>query len=251
MTSGQLVLVGDGGELLDVGDVELGIAEGLGVDGAGFVVDGGAQAVEVVGVDKLDLDAQARQRVVEEIVGAAVERSGGDDLVAGSGKGDDGERLRRLARGGGEGCRAAFESRDALLKDVGGGVHDAGVDVAELLEREETAGVVGILEEVGGGLVDGHGTRAGGGVGRLAGMDGERGKLLLFRFRHDALLQIRMAFVLRTAGTGSAGSKPTMKTARIRFQDPGRLTSRSVALSAFAAQEPHGRVRQPYTCTWP
>ena len=179
----QLVLVGDRGELLDVGDVELGIAQRLGVDGAGLVVDGGAQAVEVVGVDKLHLDAQPRQRVVEEIVGAAVERGGGDDLVAGRGQRGDGERLRRLARGRGQRRRAAFERRHALLKDVGGGVHDAGVDVAELLQREQAAGVVGVLEDVGGGLVDGHGARAGGGVGRLAGVNGQRGKLLLFRFR--------------------------------------------------------------------
>jgi hypothetical protein len=41
-----------------------------------------------------------------------------------------------------------------------------------------------------------------------------------------------------------------MKTARIRFQDPGRLISRSVALSAFAAQELDGQVPTPYTCTW-
>ena len=29
---------------------------------------------------------------------------------------------------------SAFERGDALLEDVGGGVHDAGVDVAELLQ---------------------------------------------------------------------------------------------------------------------
>jgi hypothetical protein len=42
-----------------------------------------------------------------------------------------------------------------------------------------------------------------------------------------------------------------MKTARIRFQDPGRLTSRSVTLSAFAVLETHGRVRMAYTWPWP
>jgi RNA-splicing ligase RtcB len=115
---------------------------------------------------------------VEEVVGAAVERGGGDDLVAGAGQGEDGERLGGLAGGRGERGRAAFERGDALLEDVGGGVHDAGVDVAELLEAEEAAGVVGIVEDVGGGLVDGHGARVGGGVGDLAGVNCERGKML-------------------------------------------------------------------------
>ncbi len=163
----QTVLVGDAGELLDVGDVELGIAERLGVDGAGLAVDGGAQAVEVVGVDEADGDAQARQRVVEEVVGAAVERGGGDDLVAGSARVVNGQRLGGLAGGGGQRRDAAFERGDALLEDVGGRVHDARVDVAEFLQREEAGGVVGVVEDVRGGLVDRHGARAGGGVDLL------------------------------------------------------------------------------------
>ena len=58
MTSGSLCSWAMAASCLDVGDVELGIAQRLGVDGAGLVVDGGAQAVEVVGVDKPHRDAQ-------------------------------------------------------------------------------------------------------------------------------------------------------------------------------------------------
>jgi len=76
---------------------------------------------------------------VEEVVGAAVERGGGDDLVAGAGEGKDGKGLGGLARGGGQRGDSAFERGDALLKDVGGGVHQPGVDVAKLLQREEAA----------------------------------------------------------------------------------------------------------------
>ena len=59
--------------------------------------------------------------------------------------------------------RAAFERGDALLEDVGRRVHDAGVDVAELLKPEEAGGVVGVVEDVRRGLVDRHGARLGGG----------------------------------------------------------------------------------------
>ena len=52
-----------------------------------------------------------------------------------------------------------------------GGVHDAGVDVADLGQREEIGGVLGVTELVGRGLVDGHGTRPRRGVGHLAGVD--------------------------------------------------------------------------------
>ncbi len=38
---------------------------------------------------------------------------------------------------------AAFQRRDALLQHRLGRVHDAGVDVAELLQREQVGGVLG------------------------------------------------------------------------------------------------------------
>jgi hypothetical protein len=40
---------------------------------------------------------------------------------------------------GGHRRHPAFERRDALFEDVGGRIHDAGVDVAELLQREQRA----------------------------------------------------------------------------------------------------------------
>jgi hypothetical protein len=41
---------------------------------------------------------------------------------------------------------APFEERDPLLEDVGGWVHDPGVDVAHLGEREEVRRVLGALK---------------------------------------------------------------------------------------------------------
>ena len=55
--------------------------------------------------------------------------------------------------------------------------------------------MVRVLEEIGGGLVNGHGPRSGGGVGDLTGVDGKGGKLLLW-FGHDWLLQIGVMSVL-------------------------------------------------------
>ncbi len=44
-----------------------------------------------LGINVRFVDAEARERVVEQVVGAAIERRSRDDLVAGSGQGDDGE----------------------------------------------------------------------------------------------------------------------------------------------------------------
>ena len=65
-----------------------------------------------------------------------------------------------------------FERRHPLLERRGGGVHDAGVDVAEALQVEQSGGVVGVLEDVRRGLVDRHGAGAGFGIGPLSGVQG-------------------------------------------------------------------------------
>ena len=63
----------------------------------------------------------------------------------------------------------------------------AGTDtgtMAREIKRLETAGVVRVLEDVGGGLVDGNRTGAGSGVGFLSGMHGKCREMLLLSFCH-------------------------------------------------------------------
>ena len=81
-----------------------------------------------------------------------------------------------MAGGDGERRRAAFQRRDALLEHVAGRVHDARVDVAEGLQAEERGGVVGVVEDVGRGLVDRRHPGAGGRVGLGTGMNRQRRK---------------------------------------------------------------------------
>ena len=66
-------------------------------------------AVEVVGIDKLHRDAKLGQRVVEEVVGAAIQRRGGNDVVARRRQRGDGQRLGRLARSRCQTRRAALQ----------------------------------------------------------------------------------------------------------------------------------------------
>ena len=64
--------------------------------------------------------------------------------------------------------------RHPLFQHRGRRVVDAGIDVAEDLQVEERGGLVGILEDEGGGLVDRGRPRAGGRIGMSAGMDALR-----------------------------------------------------------------------------
>ena len=124
-------LLADLGDLLEGEDVDQRVAEGLAVEDLGVGADGAAEVLRVGGVDEGDVDAEAGEGVDELVVGAAVEGGGRDDVIAGADEGEDGLGLGGVTGGGGQGADAAFQVGDALLEDIGGGVHDAGVDVAQ------------------------------------------------------------------------------------------------------------------------
>ncbi len=60
--------------------------------------------------------------------------------------------------------RSAFEGCDALLGNILGGVHDAGVDVSKLRKREKVRRVFGTVEHVRGGPIDRGRPRVGRGI---------------------------------------------------------------------------------------
>ncbi len=173
-------LVGDTGDHLDVEDRVLRVADGLAVEELGVGADRSLPGLGIVGVfDERGLDPELGEGVVQQVVGAAVQRSAGDDVVAGLGDVHDGDGLGRLARRhhertGHAGCgrrQAAFERRDPGLEHTLRGVHDAGVDVARLGQGEQVRRVLGVLELVGRGLIDRHGACAGCRVGLVPGVN--------------------------------------------------------------------------------
>jgi len=165
--------MGDLGDTLDVEDIDLGVAHDLGVEALGLVGDRAPPGVEVRGIDEAGVDSQLAKADVELLEGAAVEGRGGDELVAGLHQREEGDELSRLAGRGGEGADPVLERRHPLLEDGDGRVHDPRVDIPEALQREEVGSVVGVLENVGAGLVDGHRARTGHRVRALPGMHRE------------------------------------------------------------------------------
>ena len=163
---------GDGGDFFDGEDVEGGVAQAFAVKGFGVWAEGAAEGFGVIGIHEGDFEAEFGEGVVKQVVGAAVELGDGDDVVAGTGEVEDGVGDGGLAGGVGEGGGAALKRGDAALKHIRSGVHDTGVDVAQLFQGEEIRGVFGIAEDVTGRLVKGDGAGAGGGVGGLAGVEG-------------------------------------------------------------------------------
>jgi hypothetical protein len=128
--------VGDGDDAFEVRYVQARVADGLEVDGLRLAVDRLLELFELGAVDELEVDAVLGQRVLEEVVCAAVQRRAGDDVVAGTGQVEDRESLGGLSGSDAQRRDATLESGDALLEDVRGRVHDPCVDVAELLQAE-------------------------------------------------------------------------------------------------------------------
>lgn len=110
--------MGNLGNSLQVRNVIPGVTNTLKVDSLCLVVNSSSNILRLVAVDKLGLDAQTREEDLELVVGAAIEVRGGDDVVAGVGKGVDGDELGGLAGGGGEGSGATLESGYSLFKDI-------------------------------------------------------------------------------------------------------------------------------------
>ena len=90
----------DGGDLRDIQHFEAGIADGLADHQARIGLDRRAECVEIARFYKCGGDAEARQRMRQQVDGAAIERGGGDDMVAGiEQRGDRQMQRRHAARG--------------------------------------------------------------------------------------------------------------------------------------------------------
>ena len=171
------------GPALQVHHVAGRVTDRFAVKRTGVVINGRFQRLQIVVVHEAALDALVGQAVCEQVVGAAVQLTGGDDVAA--------RRAQCLQRiGDGRHARsqrqrtdAALQGRHARLQHRIGGVHDARVDVAGHRQVEEVRTMLAVVEGVRGGLIDRHGGRPGGGVAVVAGVDGGGGKF------HESLLR--------------------------------------------------------------
>src|SRR5699024_3690019 len=99
---------------------------------------------------------------------------GGDDVVAGPGELREGDELGAHPGRGRDRADTTLERGDALLERGDRGIADAGVDVAVLLQREQGPGVVRVVEDERGRLVDRDDAGAVLGARRAAGVLGTR-----------------------------------------------------------------------------
>ncbi len=163
----------DSGDFRNIQHFETGIADGFADHEAGVGADRSAEFRERAGLDEAGGDAEARQRMRQQVDGAAIQRGRGDDVVAGIEQCGDRQMQRGHAAGGADGADAAFQCGKPLFQHRRRRVGDPGIDVPGAFEVEQRRGVFGILEDIGRGLVDRDRTRARHRIRLLPGMQAE------------------------------------------------------------------------------
>ena len=158
---------------IEVRNVQTRVPNRLHEERFGVFVDGLTEIFRVALIDKFHIDAELGQRVVKQVVGAAIETGRRDNVLARMAQVHDGQRLGSLTRRGRQGPRSPFEQRESLLEDVGRGVHQAGVDIAEFLQSEQPRGVIAVIEDVRGRLIQRQGARIGRRVGDLSAVQAQ------------------------------------------------------------------------------
>ena len=221
------VLVGNFSDGVDVGNVGVGVAQRLQIDGAGVLLNGTLDLSQVVGIDEGRLDAEGGQGVLQQVGGAAVDGFLGDDVAAVLGQSLDGVVDGSCAGGHCQRGDTALERGNALLKDILGGVGQAAIDVAGILEAKAVCGVLGVMENIGSGLVDGHRTGIGDGIGLLLADVQLKGLKMQFTLAHDKIL-ISVLFLFFVK------EKPGV----VLVQLPGRICSAAPILQAVQSIAP-------------
>ena len=201
----QACLLGDSRNSGDVLNDAAGIGDGFHENGAGLGGDCRLHIVRVRHLHPVHVPVELLEGMAELIDRAAIELAGRNEVVAGLHERVEDQKLRAMTRSSRKCSGAAFEGRNAVFKDCLGRVHDAGVDVAELLQAEQAGGMIHIVKHVGRGLVDGCCAGAGGGVRCGAGVDGAGGKALVAHERYSLYGLKRGAFAPSTEAAGIRG----------------------------------------------
>ena len=102
--------------------------------------------VHVPGINERRLNAKSRQRVVEQIVRPAVQRTARHNVAACAHQGDDCQMQRRLTRRNRNRPNTALKRRDALLQHSIGRIGEARVNMPSALHVEKRRRVIRILK---------------------------------------------------------------------------------------------------------
>ena len=128
--------------LLNVADVGVRITKGLNIYEFGVRLNGRLQCIVIVWVDKCCINAILAQRVLQQIIGSAVDGIGSHHMVTGVCQVGDGVSYSCCTRGNGQAAYTAFQCGNAILKNSLSSVGQTAIDVSCILQVETITGVL-------------------------------------------------------------------------------------------------------------
>ena len=160
------------GKCWNIDDIDGRIADGFAIHQFGAAVGIGSNFFGFGRIDKAYFYALAWQAVGKEIVCAAVEGFGCNDVVACFNQGLNGIGNCSHTAGDSQCGDTAFQTGNAFFQNGSGRIHDAGVDIARYIKVEQVCAVLCVVESVGSGLVNGDSSGFGSRFGLIACMQG-------------------------------------------------------------------------------
>ena len=125
------------GKALNIEHGKRGVGDGLAKDELGVGLEGGLQLlIGAVGCDERAGQAHAAHSVSQQVIRAAVDGRARDHVIAGTGHVKDREEVRGHARAREHRSGAALHLADLGGNEVAGGVLQAAIEVARLLQVE-------------------------------------------------------------------------------------------------------------------
>ena len=164
--------MGDARHRFEVGHDAAGIGQALDEDRAAFRRQRPLEILRIGLIDEDRVPAEFLEGPAELGERAAIELVRGEEARARLHEREKGQELRGMARRRADGAAPAFQAGDPLFQHRHGRVGQARIDVAIALQIEQRGGVIDIVEDIGGRLIDRRDARAGRRVGRCPGMDG-------------------------------------------------------------------------------
>ncbi len=162
----------DIGDRRDVGDDAARIGQALDEDAAGLVVHRRAHVLRLVDIDETGFPAELAKRLAHLVERSAIQLARRDDVAPRLHQRVERDQLRRMPARHAQRADAAFQRGNLAFQRVIGGVHDARIDVPELLQREQVCGMLGAVEDIACRLVDRRDPRIGRGIGLAPGVHG-------------------------------------------------------------------------------
>jgi hypothetical protein len=140
--------VGDIGYRFHIDNIYAGIADAFYIYGLGPIINGFSEVLRVVWIHKHGVNTIPGQGIEEQVVSSAVKGAHSHYFITGAG--DIHDRICNRRRTGRQTkCRyTSFQSGQSLFKNIGGWIHNPGVNISRFFQRKKPGRMVRIIKNI-------------------------------------------------------------------------------------------------------